>query len=562
MLSLVKDGKPLAAIVISDADPALPVRFAAEELQRYIKKMSRAELPVKSGEPSGPAIVLQVSPELHESEDAHQLKTEGDQLRLTGSSPRAVLYAAYLVLECLGCSFCVPDEETIPKMASISAPDFDQIEIPAFPYRSQVDFPFTESPLGWNIALIDWLAKNRFNWYHPAPNAYGEPTVYLERRDVLLKEIRKRGLHLHVGGHTLHTWLPPEKYSAEHPEYFALLRNGRKWERTQPLICVSNPEVHRIIAENICIFLDKCPEVEAVDCWEADVSGFCECPQCQQIGSGPRPADEEVRRTAYMMSYVKLIETVAGVLKESHPHVKLTGSVYAPGGVIAPLRCPQLPDNVNFITCHIGRNSYVPMQESPTNIRLLTMDISWKAKTEVTIYEYYNSWTNSGIYPCINVMAEDLRLLRQLGITRMETDEGGWNAVNLYALAKLMWNPELDWQELIVDFCRRHYGEAADAMTEYWLGLEHGLRGKWGYFSDLSGSKQYLLARKDSAIKELEALRDSAQDPVTKDRLRRELLPWEHFSEREFLRYSLPDPWSHHWPPGAWDGWDPTQDPK
>ena len=90
--------------------------------------------------------------------------------------------------------------------------------------------------------------------------------------------------------------------------------------------------------------------------------------------------------------------------------------------------------------------------------------------------------------------------------------------------------------------------------------MEHGLRGKWGYFADLSGSKQWLLARKDSAIRELAALRDGAKDPVTKDRLRRELLPWEHFGEREYLRYPLPDPWSHHWPPGAWDGWDPTQD--
>jgi len=558
-VELVKEGKALASIVIAEPSPSPPVRFAAEELQRYVREMSGAALPIRTGAPAGPALVLTVSEELG-AEDAHRLKTDGDTLRLTGASPRAVLYAAYVLLERLGCGFCVPGEETIPKRRSITAPQLDQTEIPAFPYRSQVDFPFTESPFEWNLALIDWLAKNRFNWYHPAPNAYGEPVVYLKRREVITQELRKRGLHLHVGGHTLHTWLPPERYFADHPEWFALVRKGRRWGRTAPLVCVSNVDVHRAIGENICLFLDKCPEVEAVDCWEADVSGFCECPNCLGIGSGPRPADEEVRRTAYMMSYVNLINTVARIIRRRHPNVNLTGSVYAPGGLVAPLRCPDLEDNVAFITCHMGRNSYVPLCESPTNLRLLTMDVSWRTKVEVTIYEYYNSWTNSGIYPCVNVMAEDLRLLRQLGFSRIETDQGGWNAVNLYALARLLWNPDLEWEGLIAYFCRRHYGEAAEGMTNYWLGLERGLRGKWGYFADLSGSKQWLLARKDSAIKELAASRDAAKNPVTRDRLRREIVPWEHFGEREHLRYSLPEPFTHHWPPGAWAGWDPTQD--
>ncbi|MHB0935550.1 MAG: DUF4838 domain-containing protein, partial [Armatimonadota bacterium] len=517
-LTLVKDGTPLAGIVL--ADPAPPVRFAAEELQRYLHEMSGAELPI-ADRATGPAIVLTTDKDLP-NEDAHTLRMEGDRLYLTGGSPRAVLYAAYLLLERLGCGFCIPGIETIPEQRTLTVPALDLTEVPAFPVRSQVDFPFTEAPLEWNLALIDWLAKNRFNWYHPAPNAFGEPAAWFERKDVLLEALARRGLHLQIGGHSLHTWLPPARYAEAHPEWFALLKRDRRWQRVPPLVCVSNQEMHREVAENICAFLDRNPEVEAVDCWEADIGEFCQCPSC--LDGIPRSADEETRRAAYMVSYIGLINDVARVLAARHPGVKVAATVFCAGGLTAPQRCPEVADNVIITPCHIMRDSYLPLQDSPANLRLLAMDVSWRGKARhVQIYEYYNAWTNSGIYPIVNVMAEDLQLLRHLGFTRIETDQAGWNPVNLYAAARLLWNPELNWEDIIADFCRRHYGDAAEAMTRYWLDLERGIRRKPGYIADLGGSTQYLLSQKDAALAELRRLIDDTTDPVTRDRLQREL---------------------------------------
>src|SRR6185436_9906617 len=42
---LVSDGRARAEIVIDSRDPAAPLRFAAEELERYVKAMSGASLP-------------------------------------------------------------------------------------------------------------------------------------------------------------------------------------------------------------------------------------------------------------------------------------------------------------------------------------------------------------------------------------------------------------------------------------------------------------------------------------------------------------------------------------
>lgn len=544
-LDLVVNDISRAAIVVADARAEAPVRFAAEELRRYIALMSGADLPLRDAA-EGPAVVLATG-DVPGGEDAFRMRTEDGRLYLTGASPRAVLYAAYALLERLGCTFAVPGEDTVPRCATLSVPELDVLEAPVYTRRSLVDFPFTDAPPAWHPVLIDWLAKNRYNWYHPAPNAFGEPTAWYERRDKILTAMQLRGLHLQFGGHTLHTWLPPQRYFSEHPEWFAKLRRGRKWVRQAPLVCVSHPEARRAVAENIIAFLDCCPEAEIIDIWEADIQEFCQCADC--VGAFARTRDEETTRTAYLTAYMELLNTVAGLVAARHPRVKISGSIYAPHGGVAPLRAPAMAENVLLEPAHIMRHSYLPITESTANLRILTMDMSWRQKArEVVLYEYYSAWTNSGIYPIVNVMAEDLRLLHQLGFTGVETDQGGWTALNTFAAGRLLWQPEQPWKGVIAAFCR-YYGEAADAMTAYWVGLEHALREQPGFIADLGGSKQTLLAYKDDALATLAALRDAACDPVTRARLARETIPWEHFGERPYLRYALPDRFAHHWPP-------------
>src|SRR5690349_12547325 len=58
-LILVENGKPIASIVIAAA-PSENARVAAEELQRYLEKMSGARLPIvtDAAPPSGPLVLI------------------------------------------------------------------------------------------------------------------------------------------------------------------------------------------------------------------------------------------------------------------------------------------------------------------------------------------------------------------------------------------------------------------------------------------------------------------------------------------------------------------------
>jgi len=565
-LIIVNDGQPVARVVIADADPAPPVRFAAEELLRYIRLMSGAELELAAGKAHGPAIVL--STKAADQEDTFSLRMEGDRLYLTGASSRAVLYAVYALLEKLGCGFCVPGEDTVPESRTITVPSLDETHVPAFTRRSQLDHPFqADFPVEGNLAILDWVAKNRFNWYHPALNAWGEPAIWYERRELMRVEVEKRGLHLEIGGHTIHTWLPHARYFAQHPDWYAwiegsgaLLPAQHHAVRQAPAACLSHPDVQRTVARNIIRFLDRCPEVEAVDVWDADVQGYCHCPRCLRgvqvprvdgwrlsgsgIGGYAQTFDEEILRTAYAVTYAEFLNAVTREVKRKHPRVQLEGLIYTPNGVPAPYWCPNLEDNVVIAVAHILRDSYVPLvgpQRSEVNLRWLAMDIAWRQKSEhACIYEYYHAWTKTGFCPQVNVIADDLLMLHRLGFREVESDQGGWSPLNIYAAARLLWQPELPWEAIVRDFCHRYYGEAAEAMTAYWLELEYGMRGLSGNIAK-GESFDWQQAHRQRFLRRLRAILRKASSPETRRRLEREIVPWAQFGALKNIRYALPE---------------------
>ena len=147
-ISLVENGQSRYTIVIA-ADVPLPVKFAAEELQKYLVQISGARLPVSTdgapelaiclGEGSLPTderdkLLLRLK---GRGEDGYLMCCSGKRLVLTGNSPRATLYAVYHFLEkYLGCGWCVPGDDIVPKQATIRLPVFqDAIGPPAFAMR-------------------------------------------------------------------------------------------------------------------------------------------------------------------------------------------------------------------------------------------------------------------------------------------------------------------------------------------------------------------------------------------------------------------------------------------
>jgi hypothetical protein len=407
------------------------------------------------------------------------------------------------------------------------------------------------------IAITDWIAKNRLNWVHECPNAHGEPKAWLERRNRAVPELKKRGLHLIFGGHTMPTWVPETNFTA-HPEWFAIEAGARK----PPNLCIANAEMIAELIRNMQRFLDRCPEVEVIDLWHDDGTVFCHCPKCtrgiltestndQRNASMPMDAVQ----SAYLITFVELLNQVAGALAKSHPKIRLSPLVYSQSDRALPDACPPLAENIFIGLAHFYRDSYRPLigePKSAINLRFLGNDFTWIAKAKHSyIYEYYNGWVPPYVYPGAQVIVDDLRTLQSLQIQGVSSDMYGYSPINMYVAARALWSPSISWKEAVLDFCKRYYGDVAEQMAENEIRLETGIFGLNGYqgaggrardpnHPTRPASGRYLAEQRPKQIEFLQAMIAKTKDPQVKARLERALKPWTLWNDEPRF-WAFPD---------------------
>ena len=178
---IAEAGKPKITLVLGD-QPSRPSRFAAEELKRIVREISGATCPIVTGKTDISGAMVAVGPpgenavtamllqeagvefdSLELGPDGLLIHSVGPHVVLAGPTGRATLYAAYGLLERLGCRWCFPGEfgEVIPNKPSLKLNSLRVVEKPAFSYRTFMHHNHvTEETAEW----IDWMAKNGLNY--------------------------------------------------------------------------------------------------------------------------------------------------------------------------------------------------------------------------------------------------------------------------------------------------------------------------------------------------------------------------------------------------------------
>jgi len=310
-----------------------PVRFAARELARYLRRATRRPVRVTHGGrqgAAGPVLRLGVGDDvgvappaaITPDDDWISIRPQRAGYLITGSNPRSVLFAAYRYLEELGVRWLRPGSrgEIVPRLRSaLPKKRLRLSETASYRYRTIC----IEGACSFEHVrdLIDWQTKRGLNgylvqfdsgasfwqrWYqHPDnPHLKGRPFSLRDAArvvDKVMSEVRKRGLRFERMGHG---WtcaplgIAGEGWDEAKPNLtpdqrsmLAELNGKRDLFHGVPLntnLCYSNPAVRAAMAGNVVAYARDHREVDALHIWLADGSNNnCECASCRRA----RPAD-------------------------------------------------------------------------------------------------------------------------------------------------------------------------------------------------------------------------------------------------------------------------------
>jgi hypothetical protein len=464
-------------------DASTPELFAAEELRKYLSQATGGDFPITNDPKQGFVVgeagrsIAGEIPVL--SEDGYIMKRVGSQIVLLGGSPRATLYAVYHFLErYVGCRWLEPGDDSVPALSKIEIGNIDDIEEPVYTMRSIVNFPFT---VGQMLKEVDWMAKTRLNWAHPAPN---DPHKWHESgaSGTVMPEVAKRGLRMLWGGHTFQTWIPNDRYLKTHPEFFALINGERgAQENFKGSLCLSNPQLAQEVAKNMLAFAEENPGIDVVDLWINDTQDWCECDKCKEMeGEADYTHYPEAfcteGRPLKSRSYFAFVNAVARLIRPENPNLNVSPLAYFL--TYEPPHELKLEPNVLIGFTNFARSWQTPLMtgEHPGNIASDAAIRRWREITEnLFIYEYYavpnmfNAFTAA--LTNITSMATELKYYPTIGIRLMSTESGAndyWRPLVLYAYSRLTWNPDESYEAIVEDFCRHAYGDVAEPMIEFW----------------------------------------------------------------------------------------------
>lgn len=517
----------LATIYLA-MDAALPERYAAEELSSHLKQITGKDFPVKElpADEGTPAILLgrnaateRLLPGFDWSmlqEDGVLVKTAGNALILAGATPRGTLYAVYQFLDqVLGCRWLTPEYSVIPRRDELVVGELDIVYTPVFRYREA----FFSAV--WSSG--DWLARNRAN------NSMGA------------LEEKHGGKWVYAGfAHTFYPLVPPEKYFAEHPEYYSEINGQRVYMGAQ--LCLTNEELVDVMCDNIRAEMKKTPEARIISVTQNDWNGWCQCEKCRAI-------DEAEGSQSGTMLY--LVNKVAERLEAEFPQVFFDTFAYT--YTVRPPKTIRPRKNVVVRLCHITPCCDAhPMAECEHNRWFYEVLQGWsELAPELYIWDYYNNFHhNFQPYPNLDAIAKDIKLFSEHHVTGVfvQGDStppkgcGDMAELRAWVMSRLLWNPTQDAWALVDEFLQLYYGPAAPFIREYLDALHAPARMGGNHFHLYQDLESPAVA--GDAIPRYVAIFEQAEkmvahDPVLLDRVKAARLPLEYITWKRDLRYAM-----------------------
>lgn len=560
-LQLAVNGKSDYRIVLpADATPVQ--NSAANELRLYFKQVTDAELPVVSENDVvwndeaklfiiGPGeLSQQVLGNIDESAigyDGIILKNVGNSIVLSGAPKRGPVYSVYEFLEKkLGCKWWTSRESTIPYLPNLTIEgDLDVFYAPKLEYRESFYLDSFNGPFAVKIRC-NGNSEN-------IPEEFG-------------------GHHqFHYFVHSSFQLIPPEVYFIDHPDWFSEIDGVRKvghpaWagqpkaylELTAKLepeqiheagtqLCFSNDEMLAEMVKNARVGLRANPSASFLSVSQNDWHGYCTCEKCRAI-------DEE--EGSHAGSLLRGVNKVAEALEDEFPNLYVETLAYQ--YTRKPPKITKPRKNVVIRLCSIECSFAQPL-DSEVNKTFRDDLVGWSnVADKLFVWDYVTDFAFYLLpFPNYRVLAPNINFYVDHNVVGL-FEQGDYHCVTgdfvqlrNWVVAKLLWDPSLDPEELVNEFIagyyapelvpiyRQYFDVLSDAVEKdnYYLGIfKTDTR---GWLDTESLNKATKLQKK--ALETAQALEanDSEKYQGLTAKVRREQIPLDVVWLQEYRRVRL-----------------------
>ena len=444
--TMVKDGVGKCVLVTSGKlSPS--EETAVKEFKQLVAEMSGAQLASQGiqeaeGQPKiviGKEAVTKLYPKVELSglgEEGFIIKQQGQDLLVAGGALRGTMYGLYTLLENLGCRWLAEDENFIPKKKTLEVSLTDSRQVPVLEQRN-IMYAGTSGA---------WSAHNKIN--RP-----GWDTI----------EDKYGGTFATAGPQAHDLFLLMEEAGVKVADDMQCVWEGKR-ENAQ--LCVTDPRVIDAFTKALIKIAKSKPSVPYVQLMMEDNKKYCQCDRCKAIDA---KAESHAGQTVYC------VNQIAKVLAREVPGTDLMFGAYL--ATRTPPKNTVLESNVVVQLALIESNYMRPLADGhvEANRKGLEDIVAWgKLAEKIFIWDYVVNFDHYNMmFPNLDVLTPNVKFYVDHRARHImeQAAHTGKNAeffqLRRWVLAKALWNPEADNQELISDFLTHYYGPAGPAIQEY-----------------------------------------------------------------------------------------------
>ncbi|NQU41290.1 MAG: DUF4838 domain-containing protein [Lentisphaerae bacterium] len=444
--------------------------IAAEELQSIVKSITGAELPVvQTDDPStvkGSRILLGTTfardtgygDRIDALDKDGYICVSGDRdLVIAGRRARGTLYGVYHLLESWGCRWTMPGPpgELYPTAKTLTA----TLDVTENPDHSQRYFWCT---YGHDDAFPRWTLRNRGN----AVPALGDARIEQSHiwGAVFAWAIRTKYMPT-IKGEDGKDYLPDDIYA---------MRNGQPF-RAAPNF--ANPTTQKLFADYYVDYFDSWPLTEYASMSAADGMMVDEHPKSQEWYTGEfdfalgGPSATDVL-WHFARNVIERVNTV-------YPEKKYGILVYSNNTTPPRIETVHPQMALVFAPLSISPVHHVRDPKSKTNRWYRKWLEAWMAQAVAVGAEtYYYDYEPMGfsahhvmISPRWAIIGKNYPYFHALGLdghTSQGFDTWLASGLNNYLMMRLYWDADLDYRDVISDYCLARCGQAAKAVEAYY----------------------------------------------------------------------------------------------